>query len=76
MNETKQMLIDKLKRKTARLGVVGVGYVGLPLAVVFAEAGFEVIGVDPDQEKVAAINRGESYILDVDSSRVKAGRCW
>ena len=72
MNETKELLVEKLKLKTARLGVVGVGYVGLPLAVVFAEAGFDVIGVDPDHEKVAAINRGESYILDVDSSRVKA----
>lgn len=72
MNETKELLVEKLKLKTARLGVVGVGYVGLPLAVVFAEAGFDVIGVDPDNEKVAAINRGESYILDVDSSRVKA----
>jgi UDP-N-acetyl-D-glucosamine dehydrogenase len=72
MNGIKEILIDKLTRRTARLGVVGVGYVGLPLAVVFAEAGFNVIGVDPDHEKVAAINRGESYILDVESSRVKA----
>ena len=72
MNSIKETLIKKLTNKTARIGVVGVGYVGLPLAVVFAEAGFEVIGVDPLEEKVAAINRGESYILDVESSRVKA----
>jgi UDP-N-acetyl-D-glucosamine dehydrogenase len=58
--------------RTARIGVVGIGYVGLPLAVVFGEAGFTVVGVDPDADKVAAINRGESYILDVASERVKA----
>jgi UDP-N-acetyl-D-glucosamine dehydrogenase len=72
MKKVQEVLIKKLKEKTARIGVVGIGYVGLPLAVVFAEAGFEVIGVDPIDEKVAAINRGESYILDIDSSRVGA----
>jgi len=72
MKKVQEVLIKKLKEKTARIGVVGIGYVGLPLAVVFAEAGFEVIGVDPIDEKVAAINRGESYILDIESSRVGA----
>ncbi|MDY6866391.1 MAG: nucleotide sugar dehydrogenase [Chloroflexota bacterium] len=72
MNKTKEVLIKKLENKSARIGVVGIGYVGLPLAVVFAEAGFDVIGVDPIDEKVAAINRGESYILDIDSARVEA----
>jgi UDP-N-acetyl-D-glucosamine dehydrogenase len=72
MNKTQEALIYKLENKSARIGVVGIGYVGLPLAVVFAEAGFDVVGVDPLDEKVAAINRGESYILDIDSSRVKA----
>jgi len=72
MNENQKLLIKKLENKTARVGVVGIGYVGLPLAVVFAEAGFNVVGVDPIEEKVSAINRGESYILDVDSARVKA----
>jgi len=71
MDTIKDTLINKFIDRTARIGVVGVGYVGLPLAVVFAEAGFDVIGVDPIEEKVAAINRGESYILDVDSARVK-----
>ncbi len=72
MNAIKETLVRKLRDKTARLGVVGIGYVGLPLAVVFAEAGFDVVGVDPDVEKVNAVNRGESYILDVDTTRVKA----
>ncbi|MDW7754467.1 MAG: nucleotide sugar dehydrogenase [Brevefilum sp.] len=72
MNSMKTKLIKKFEDRSARVGIVGIGYVGLPLAVVFAEAGFTVIGVDPAEEKVAAINRGESYILDVDSARVRA----
>ena len=47
------------------MGVVGLGYVGLPLAVAFAEAGFDVTGVDVDADKVALLNRGESYVEDV-----------
>ena len=72
MTTIKATLIKKFADHTARIGIIGVGYVGLPLAVVFAEAGFNVIGIDPIREKVDAINRGESYILDVDSNRVKA----
>jgi len=72
MNQTKLDLIKKFEDRSARLGIIGIGYVGLPLAVVFAQAGFTVIGVDPDQRKVDAINRGESYILDVENSEVDA----
>lgn len=72
MKNIKERLLIKLDNRTARVGVVGIGYVGLPLAVVFAEAGFDVVGVDPDEDKVAAVNRGESYILDVDSARIKS----
>jgi UDP-N-acetyl-D-glucosamine dehydrogenase len=50
---------------------MGLGYVGLPLAVVFAEAGFTVTGIDPDERKVAAICAGESYILDVPTAQVQ-----
>ncbi len=71
MQNVKEQVLKKFEDRTARVGVVGIGYVGLPLAVVFADAGFDVIGVDPDQEKVAAIQRGESYILDVDTAKVK-----
>jgi len=71
MNQTKQDLIQKFESRSARVGVIGIGYVGLPLAVVFAQAGFTVVGVDPDRDKVDAVNRGESYILDVDSAEVK-----
>ncbi len=71
MSDIKKQLIDRFRTHKAKIGIVGIGYVGLPLAVVFAEAGFDVVGVDPDGAKVASINRGESYILDVDSEKVK-----
>lgn len=64
-------LIERLKNKTARVGILGLGYVGLPLAVVFAEAGFNVTGIDPVEEKVSLINQGKSYVLDVTSDKVK-----
>ncbi len=53
------------------IGIVGLGYVGLPLAVAFAEAGHEVIGVDVDQQRVAAVNRGSSHVEDVPSKRLR-----
>ena len=53
-----------------RIGVIGLGYVGLPLAVVFAEAGVPVVGLDVVDDKVAAINRGISHIEDVPSERL------
>src|SRR5262245_58343562 len=58
-------LHEKLVQRTARVGVIGLGYVGLPLAVDFARAGFRATGIDLDPRKVDAINRGESYIQDV-----------
>jgi UDP-N-acetyl-D-glucosamine dehydrogenase len=67
-------LEGKLKDRTARAGVVGLGYVGLPLAVELAKAGFHVTGLDLDTRKVDAIERGESYIADVPSSSVRALR--
>ena len=66
----KEQLIQKITGKTATVAILGLGYVGLPLAVVFAEAGFKVIGVDPVVEKVDLINRGQSYVLDVPSEKV------
>jgi len=66
----KETLITNLKEKKARVGILGLGYVGLPLAVVFAEAGFHVTGVDPDTRKVDSLNRCISYIPDVKSETV------
>jgi len=51
--------------------VIGLGYVGLPLAITFANAGFNVTGIDPVQEKVDMINRGESYIMDIPNAQVR-----
>lgn len=68
--DTRQALIEKLRNRSAKVAVVGMGYVGLPLAVVFAEAGFQVTGIDLDSRKVETLNRQESYILDVPTAQV------
>jgi UDP-N-acetyl-D-glucosamine dehydrogenase len=60
-------LLERIRAKHARVGVIGLGYVGLPLAVEFATAGFHVTGFDVDVNKTAAINSGQSYIPDVSS---------
>jgi nucleotide sugar dehydrogenase len=65
MSELKEKLILKLKDRTAKLGVVGLGYVGLPLSVEKAKAGYEVIGFDVQDEKVNLVNEGHNYIGDV-----------
>ena len=65
-------LMDKLTRKEARVGVLGLGYVGLPLAVIFAQCGYQVTGFDPVQSKVDALNAGKSYILDIQDEDISA----
>jgi len=65
-------LEQRIQNKTARIGVVGLGYVGLPLAVEFARAGFRVTGIDVNADKVARINRGENYIQDVNDETLRA----
>ena len=74
----KEDLINALKDRTATIGILGLGYVGLPLAAAFGNAGFNVIGVDPDRRKVDALNQGTSYIQDVPTEQiarlVKAGQ--
>ncbi|GAB4581349.1 MAG: nucleotide sugar dehydrogenase [Anaerolineales bacterium] len=74
----KDSLLTKLHHKTARVAIMGLGYVGLPLAVVFGDAGFHITGIDPDKRKVDALLNGESYIQDVPSEAiarlVNAGR--
>lgn len=63
-------LEEKIHARTAEIAVIGIGYVGLPLAVAFADAGFPTVGFDLDAAKVGTINRGESYIPDVESALV------
>jgi len=64
-NDMKELLLDKIQHRTALIGVVGLGYVGLPLAVEKAKAGFQTIGFDVQPGKVDMVNRGENYIGDV-----------
>ena len=64
-------LLDKIENHTARVGVIGLGYVGLPLAVEMARVGFPVTGIDLDTGKVGRLVRGENYIEDVDSDLLR-----
>ncbi|MCB0183043.1 MAG: nucleotide sugar dehydrogenase, partial [Caldilineaceae bacterium] len=68
----KETMITKFEQRNAHVAVIGLGYVGLPLAVQFAQAGYRVTGIDLDQRKVEAINRGESYIGDISSETLAA----
>jgi UDP-N-acetyl-D-glucosamine dehydrogenase len=72
MSASAVRLRDRLASKQARVGVLGLGYVGLPLAVEFAQSGFETVGIDLDENKVDAIRCGRSYVPDVQTSVVAA----
>jgi UDP-N-acetyl-D-glucosamine dehydrogenase len=63
-------LTQKINSKTAKIGVIGLGYVGLPLVIEFCKAGFSVTGFDIDDKKVALIRQGKSYIKHIDASRI------
>jgi UDP-N-acetyl-D-glucosamine dehydrogenase len=73
-----QTLQEKIRTRTARVGIVGLGYVGLPLAVEFAKAGFTVTGIDVSEPKTRSVNAGQSYVGDIPNSTlaplVEAGR--
>ena len=74
-----ERLLDRIRTRKARIGVIGLGYVGLPLAVEFARRGFDVSGFDVDEAKTKEINAGRSYIPDVSEVElnevVKNGGC-
>jgi UDP-N-acetyl-D-glucosamine dehydrogenase len=67
-----EALRDAIQSRTARIGVVGCGYVGLPLAQAYADAGFTVTGIDNDARRVATMNEGKSHILDVPTEQLRA----
>jgi len=69
---TKDLLLDKIEKRTARVGIIGLGYVGLPLAVEFARAGFRVLGYDVSERVTKLLNDGQSHIADVPASTVAA----
>jgi len=64
-------LKEKIKNKSAKVGIIGLGYVGLPLAMEFAKEGFSVVGIDVSREKVDKLNQGENYIIDVNDNDLK-----
>ncbi len=69
--EYKTTLLKKINDKSALVGIIGLGYVGLPLALTFAEKGFKVIGFDIDEKKIPILNSGESYIKHIPALRIK-----
>ncbi len=64
-------LLDKIQRREAVIGVIGLGYVGLPLAVLQAKTGYRVVGIDESRGKVERVNRGDNYISDVDDAELQ-----
>ena len=68
---TKKTLIEKIYSKQAVVGIIGLGYVGLPLALLFSEKGFNVVGFDVDEKKVSVLNSGKSYIKHIAAERIK-----
>jgi UDP-N-acetyl-D-glucosamine dehydrogenase len=70
MNTNQDILQEKIRDRSAKIVILGLGYVGLPLATIFAEAGFDVIGVEPDSRKVEILRSGESYIQDVPNNKL------
>ncbi len=68
------VLLERFRDRDAFLGVIGLGYVGLPVAVTFAEAGFRVLGVDADQGRTRQINEGSSYLRDIPNERLASAR--
>ena len=63
---------ERIATRSARVGIVGLGYAGLPLAMAFAEAGFDVTGIDLSHERVDSISERRSYLVDVPSERYDA----
>ncbi len=71
MTDYKTQLLDRFNRREAKVGIVGMGYVGLPLAVEFARVGYQVIGLDVNADKVSRLNAGSSYIPDVPTDELR-----
>src|SRR5580765_7136988 len=72
MASTKDALLENIRAHHARIGIIGLGYVGLPLVLRFGDEGFHVIGFDVDPSKVTKLNRGESYIRHIAADRVQS----
>src|SRR5438105_490554 len=66
-----QTLPERIDKRTARLAVIGLGYVGLPMCYEFVQAGFEVTGIDKDEKRIGQLKEGRSYILDIQDEMVR-----
>src|SRR5688572_19761453 len=72
MNQTvSDRLLHAIETRAAVVGIIGLGYVGLPLALAFARASFKVVGFDTDPVKIQALNQGHSYIHHIDPARIR-----
>ncbi len=72
--ETVEKRLESLKNRTAKVGVIGLGYVGLPLSLLFAEAGFTVTGFDIDEKKITNLEAGQSYIFRIAAEEIQSAR--
>src|SRR6201986_3334700 len=72
--ETVEQRLASLKNRTAKVGVIGLGYVGLPLSLLFAEAGFAVTGFDIDEKKITDLEAGRSYIFRIPQEEIQSAR--
>ena len=68
----KRELIDRIRNRSAIVGVIGLGYVGLPLSLRFVEAGFRVLGFDTDPQKIGLLEKAQSYIAHITPDRIAA----
>src|SRR5256885_12373324 len=74
INQHAAALVERFTSRTALVGVIGLGYVGLPLALRFSQAGFRVLGFDIDEAKPAALNAGKSYFMHIPDAAVATAR--
>ena len=74
VNEAVDQRLEVLKKRTAKVGIIGLGYVGLPLSLLFAEAGFAVTGFDIDEKKVTDLEAGRSYIFRIPAEEIQSAR--
>ena len=74
IHESRSNLLHRLRHREAVIGVVGLGYVGLPLCLTYSEVGYQVLGLDIDDSKANSINNGESYIHHIGSDRIQKAR--
>ena len=67
-----QELLSKIEKNEAIVGIIGLGYVGLPLAVSFAKKDIKVLGIEKSEKKVSSVNEGQNYIQDIDDEVLKS----